>query len=67
MVGLELCADAVKDAQLNAVNNNVSNCEFQVGLAEDTIPKVCVCWCWCVYVRVRVRVRARVCVERDRE
>ena len=59
MVGLELCVDAVKDAQLNAVNNNVSNCEFQVGRAEDTIPKVCVCVC--------VYVRARVCRDRDRE
>jgi tRNA (uracil-5-)-methyltransferase len=40
-VGLELCADAVKDAKLNAVANAVTNCEFEVGRAEDTIPKVC--------------------------
>lgn len=40
-MGLELCADAVKDAQLNAVANSVTNCQFEVGRAEDTIPKVC--------------------------
>jgi len=41
VVGLELCADAVKDAKLNAVANKVLNCEFEVGRAEDTIPRVC--------------------------
>lgn len=41
MIGLELCADAVKDANLNAEANAVTNCEFEVGRAEDTIPKVC--------------------------
>jgi len=41
VVGLELCADAVKDAKLNAVANKVLNCDFEVGRAEDTIPKVC--------------------------
>jgi len=41
VVGLELCGDAVKDAKLNATANTVSNCSFEVGRAEDTIPKVC--------------------------
>jgi tRNA/tmRNA/rRNA uracil-C5-methylase (TrmA/RlmC/RlmD family) len=41
VVGLELCADAVQDAKLNAVANSVTNCQFEVGRAEDTIPKVC--------------------------
>ena len=41
MIGLEICADAVKDAQANALENKVTNCEFEVGRAEDTIPRVC--------------------------
>ena len=41
VVGLELCGDAVKDAKLNALANNVSNCQFEVGRAEETIPLVC--------------------------
>jgi tRNA/tmRNA/rRNA uracil-C5-methylase (TrmA/RlmC/RlmD family) len=40
VVGLELCGDAVKDAKRNAAANSVSNCEFEVGRAEDTIPQV---------------------------
>ena len=40
VVGLELCGDAVKDAKRNAAANSVSNCEFEVGHAEDTIPQV---------------------------
>ena len=36
-----MCADAVKDAKLNAVANKITNCQFEVGRAEDTIPKVC--------------------------
>jgi hypothetical protein len=41
VVGLEICGDAVKDAKRNAVANSVSNCEFEVGPAQETIPRVC--------------------------
>ncbi|KZC14847.1 PREDICTED: tRNA (uracil-5-)-methyltransferase homolog A-like [Dufourea novaeangliae] len=35
--GLELVEDAIKDARENAVANNVTNCEFFVGKAEDIL------------------------------
>lgn len=35
--GLEMVEDAIKDAKENVVANNVSNCEFFVGKAEDIL------------------------------
>ncbi|XP_045448001.1 tRNA (uracil-5-)-methyltransferase homolog A [Melitaea cinxia] len=38
--GLELVAEAVKDAKANAELNNIKNCEFFTGKAEDILPSV---------------------------
>ncbi|KAJ1493965.1 hypothetical protein T484DRAFT_1609871 [Baffinella frigidus] len=40
VVGIEMCEAAVQDAKLNASSNNVSNCDFLAGKAEDQITKV---------------------------
>ncbi|XP_053981431.1 tRNA (uracil-5-)-methyltransferase homolog A-like [Hylaeus volcanicus] len=38
--GLEMVEDAIKDARENVVANNVTNCEFFVGKAEDILSPV---------------------------
>ncbi|XP_026499811.2 tRNA (uracil-5-)-methyltransferase homolog A [Vanessa tameamea] len=40
VLGLELVAEAVKDAKANAELNNIENCEFFTGKAEDILPSV---------------------------
>ncbi|XP_049873164.1 tRNA (uracil-5-)-methyltransferase homolog A [Pectinophora gossypiella] len=40
VLGLELIAEAVKDAKANAELNNIENCEFFTGKAEDILPSV---------------------------
>ncbi|CAG2062996.1 unnamed protein product, partial [Timema podura] len=40
VLGLELSTEAVSDAKTNAVNNNVTNCEFFAGRAEDIISSI---------------------------
>lgn len=40
VLGLELVEEAVKDAKANAELNNVKNCEFFTGKAEDILPSV---------------------------
>ncbi|XP_052741414.1 tRNA (uracil-5-)-methyltransferase homolog B isoform X2 [Bicyclus anynana] len=40
VVGLELIAEAVKDAKANAELNQIENCEFFAGKAEDILPSV---------------------------
>ena len=40
MLGLEIVADAIKDARANTVQNGVTNCEFFVGKAEDVLSPV---------------------------
>ena len=37
VLGLEVVADAIKDAKANVVKNGVTNCEFFVGKAEDIL------------------------------
>jgi len=39
VIGIEMVADAIKDAQFNAELNGVSNCEFLTGKAEDVLYK----------------------------
>ncbi|PAA87662.1 hypothetical protein BOX15_Mlig029774g2, partial [Macrostomum lignano] len=39
VVGIELIADAVRDAQLNAQRNGIENASFVCGRAEDTLPR----------------------------
>ncbi|XP_057599955.1 tRNA (uracil-5-)-methyltransferase homolog A isoform X3 [Hippopotamus amphibius kiboko] len=38
VVGIELCQEAVEDARVNALDNEVSNVEFHCGRAEDLVP-----------------------------
>ncbi|WP_455538055.1 23S rRNA (uracil(1939)-C(5))-methyltransferase RlmD [Terrisporobacter sp.] len=38
--GIEIVADAIKDAKRNAEINNLDNVEFYVGKAEDVVPKM---------------------------
>lgn len=38
VVGIELCPEAVKDAWVNAQDNELSNVEFHCGRAEDLLP-----------------------------
>ncbi|CAH0585569.1 unnamed protein product [Chrysodeixis includens] len=40
VLGLEMVAEAVKDARANAELNNIDNCEFFAGKAEDVLPSV---------------------------
>nr|CAD7399028.1 unnamed protein product [Timema cristinae] len=40
VLGLELSTEAVSDAKTNAVNNNVTNCEFFAGRAEVIISSI---------------------------
>jgi tRNA (uracil-5-)-methyltransferase len=40
VLGLELVAEAVKDAKANAQLNEINNCEFFTGKAEDILPSV---------------------------
>ncbi|XP_063825727.1 tRNA (uracil-5-)-methyltransferase homolog A [Ostrinia nubilalis] len=40
VLGLELIAEAVKDAKANAELNAIENCEFFTGKAEDILPSV---------------------------
>lgn len=40
VLGLEIVADAIKDAKENVVKNGVPNCEFLVGKAEDILMPV---------------------------
>ena len=40
VLGLELLAQAVNDAKSNAENNGITNCNFFVGKAEDTLSSV---------------------------
>lgn len=40
VLGLELVAEAVKDAKANAELNNIENCQFFTGKAEDILPTV---------------------------
>lgn len=37
VLGIEMIPDAIKDAKENAIKNNVTNCEFFVGKAEDIL------------------------------
>lgn len=41
VLGLELVQQSVDDARENAKINNVENCEFFVGKAEDILSSVC--------------------------
>lgn len=38
--GLEMIEDAIKDAKENAVANEIKNCEFFVGKAEDILSPI---------------------------
>ncbi len=38
--GIEIVADAIKDANINAKLNNLDNVEFYVGKAEEVVPKM---------------------------
>lgn len=38
VVGIELCQEAVEDARVNALTNELSNVEFHCGRAEDLVP-----------------------------
>lgn len=38
--GIEIVADAIKDAKINAQINNLDNVEFYVGKAEEVVPKM---------------------------
>ncbi len=38
--GIEIVADAIKDAKINAELNNLDNVEFYVGKAEEVVPKM---------------------------
>lgn len=40
VLGLEMLAQAVDDARTNAENNNITNCDFFVGKAEDILSSV---------------------------
>ena len=40
VLGLELLAQAVNDAKSNAENNGITNCDFFVGKAEDSLSSV---------------------------
>ncbi|XP_026739133.1 tRNA (uracil-5-)-methyltransferase homolog A [Trichoplusia ni] len=40
VLGLEMIAEAVKDAKANAELNKIENCEFFTGKAEDVLPSV---------------------------
>ncbi|XP_014468217.1 PREDICTED: tRNA (uracil-5-)-methyltransferase homolog A-like isoform X1 [Dinoponera quadriceps] len=40
VLGIEVIADAIKDAKENAIKNGVTNCEFFVGRAEDILSPV---------------------------
>ncbi|XP_012229282.1 tRNA (uracil-5-)-methyltransferase homolog A [Linepithema humile] len=40
VLGIEVTPDAIKDAKENAVKNNITNCEFFVGKAEDILSPV---------------------------
>ncbi|KAJ9593933.1 hypothetical protein L9F63_014647 [Diploptera punctata] len=40
VLGLEMLAQAVDDAKTNAENNNITNCDFFVGKAEDILSSV---------------------------
>ncbi|CAK1580486.1 unnamed protein product [Parnassius mnemosyne] len=40
VLGLELVAEAVKDAKANAELNGIENCEFYTGKAEEILPSV---------------------------
>lgn len=40
VLGLELLAQAVDDAKSNAENNDITNCDFFVGKAEDILSSV---------------------------
>ncbi|XP_012536283.2 tRNA (uracil-5-)-methyltransferase homolog A [Monomorium pharaonis] len=37
VLGVEIIPDAIKDAKENAIKNNIKNCEFFVGKAEDIL------------------------------
>ncbi len=37
--GVEIVADAIRDAKENAVNNGITNAEFYVGKAEEVLPE----------------------------
>jgi len=39
VIGIEIVEDAVKDAKINAKNNNISNAEFLLGAAEEIMQK----------------------------
>lgn len=38
VIGIELCQEAVEDARMNALTNELSNVEFHCGRAEDLVP-----------------------------
>ncbi|XP_049979018.1 tRNA (uracil-5-)-methyltransferase homolog A isoform X6 [Alexandromys fortis] len=38
VIGIELCQEAVEDARVNALTNELSNVEFHCGRAEDLVP-----------------------------
>lgn len=37
VLGIEIIPDAIKDAKQNAIKNDITNCEFFVGKAEDIL------------------------------
>lgn len=37
VLGVEIIPDAIKDAKENAIKNDITNCEFFVGKAEDIL------------------------------
>lgn len=37
VLGVEVIPDAIKDAKENSIKNNITNCEFFVGKAEDIL------------------------------
>lgn len=40
VLGIEVIADAIKDAKENVIRNGITNCEFFVGKAEDILSPV---------------------------
>ena len=40
VLGIDILEDAINDANKNALANNITNCEFMTGSAEESLPNL---------------------------